>query len=200
VPAAAAGVASLATSVAGTAGHDISVEDQVTIGIQGGALQPTLDGLASDIESAVQGNADKTVDSAVTASVAKVTATAKAVLASLADHTKATDTQTVVLPLFDAITEAGAADASEVEHLLSRRIASFRSAEFLSAGIAFALFVAAIVYVLTVVQRGAINPLRMLTTTKRKLAELDLKVEVGGLIRGEKLVAWHAPYRCSRKT
>ncbi len=144
VPAAVAGVASLATSVAGTAGHDISVEDQVTIGIQGGALQPTLDGLASDIESAVQGNPDKTVDGAVTASVAKVIATAKAVLASLADHTKATDAQTVALPLFDAITEAGTADAGEVEHLLNRRIAGFRSAEFLSVGIALALFAAAI--------------------------------------------------------
>jgi methyl-accepting chemotaxis protein len=187
VPAAVTSVASLATSVAGTAGHDISAEDQVTIGIQGGALRPTLDGLASDIESAVQGNPDKTVDGAVTASVAKVTATAKAVLASLADHAKATDAQTVALPLFDAITEAGAADAGEVEHLLNRRIAGLRSAEFLSAGIALALFVAAIAYVLIVVQRGAINPLRVLTTTMRKLAERDLNVEVGGLTRGDEV-------------
>ncbi len=187
VPTAVAGVASLANSVAGTAGHDISVEDQVTIGIQGGALQPALDGLASDIDSAVQGNPDKTVDGAVTASVAKVTATAKAVLASLADHAKATDAQAVALPLLDAITEAGAVDAREVEHLLNRRIAAFRSAEILSAGIALALFVAAIVYVLIVVQRGAINPLRVLTTTMRRLAERDLKVEIGGLTRADEV-------------
>jgi methyl-accepting chemotaxis protein len=189
VPAAVAGVASLATSVAGTAGHDISLDDQVTIGIQGGALQPALDGLASDIESAVQGNPDKTVDGAVTASVAKVTATAKAVMASLADHAKATDAQAVALPLLDAITEAGAADAREVEHLLNRRIAGFRSAELLSAGIALVLFLAAIVYVLIVVQRGAINPLRVLTTTMRRLAERDLEVEVGGLTRGDEVGA-----------
>jgi methyl-accepting chemotaxis protein len=187
VPAAVAGVASLATSVAGTAGHDISVEDQVTIGIQGGALQPALDGLASDIESAVQGNPDKTVDGAVTASVAKVTATSKAVLASLADHAKASDAQAVALPLLDAITEAGAADAREVDHLLNRRIAGFRTAEFLSAGIALALFLTAIAYVLMVVQRGAINPLRVLTTTMRKLAERDLEVEVGGLARRDEV-------------
>jgi methyl-accepting chemotaxis protein len=187
VPAAVAGVASLATSVAGTAGHDISVEDQVTIGIQGGALQPALDGLASDIESAVQGNPDKTVDGAVTASVAKVTATSKAVLASLADHAKASDAQAVALPLLDAITEAGAADAREVDHLLNRRTAGFRSAEFLSAGIALALFLTAIAYVLMVVQRGAINPLRVLTTTMRKLAERDLEAEVGGLTRQDEV-------------
>jgi methyl-accepting chemotaxis protein len=105
----------------------------------------------------------------------------------LADHTKATEAQTVALPLFDAITEAGTADAGEVEHLLNRRIAGFRSAEFLSVGIALALFAAAIAYVLIVVQRGAINPLRALTTTMRKLAERDLKVEVGGLTRGDEV-------------
>ena len=83
--------------------------------------------------------------------------------------------------------EAGAADAREVEHLLNRRIAAFRSAEILSAGIALALFLAAIVYVLIVVQRGAINPLRVLTTTMRRLAERDLKVEIGGLTRADEV-------------
>ena len=113
VPAAVAGVASLATSVADTAGRDILVDDQVMIGVQGGALQPTLDGLASDIESAVQGNPDKTVDGAVSAPVAKVTATAKTALALLADHARAADAQVVALPLLDAIKEAGAADADQ---------------------------------------------------------------------------------------
>jgi methyl-accepting chemotaxis protein len=187
VPTAVAGVASLAISVAGTAGHDISVEDQVTIGVQGGALQPTLDGLVSDIDSAVQGNLDKTVDGAVSASVAKVTATAKAVLVSLADHAKAADAQAIVLPLLDAIGRVGAADADEVEHLLDRRIAGLRSTEMLSAGIALALFLAAIAYVLIVVQRGTISPLRQLTATMCKLAARDLAVEVGGLTRGDEV-------------
>jgi methyl-accepting chemotaxis protein len=187
VPTAVAGVASLAGSVAGTAGHDISVDDQVKIGVQGGALQPTLDGLASDIESAVEGNPDKTVDRAVAASVARVTATAKTVLALLGDHAKAAVAQIVALPLLDALKEAGAADADEVEHLLHRRIAGFRSAEMFSAGIALALFLVAITYVLVVVQRGAINPLSRLTVTMHKLAERDLSVEVGGLARTDEV-------------
>jgi methyl-accepting chemotaxis protein len=183
LPAAVAGLSSLAQLVAGTAGHDISVEDQVLIGVQGGALQPTLDGLVSDIESAIRGNPDKTVDATLTASVAKVTASAKTVLTSLGDHNSAADAQAITAPLFDAIKQAGAADAGEVEHLLNRRIAGFRSTEMLSAGIALALFLTAITYVLIVVQRGAVTPLRQLTTTMRKLADRDLTVEVGGLTR-----------------
>jgi methyl-accepting chemotaxis protein len=187
VPIAVAGVASLATSVAGTAGHNMSVDDQVTIGVQNGALQPTLDGLVSDIESAVQGNPDKTVDATVTASVAKVAAAAKVVLASLADHARAADARAIAIPLFDAITEAGAADANEVEHLLNRRIAGFRSAEMRNAAIALALFFGAIAYVLIVVQRGAIGPLRRLTATMRRLAERDLTVEIGGTTRADEV-------------
>lgn len=83
VPTAVAGVIALATTVAATAGHDVSVADQVNIGVQSGALQPVLDGLASDIDASVQGNPDKTVNGAVTAAVAKVTETAKAVLGAL---------------------------------------------------------------------------------------------------------------------
>jgi len=96
LPTAVAGVAALTSAVARTAGHAVSVADQVTIGVQVGALRPTLDSLASDIDSAVQGNPDKTVDGAVTASVAKVTETAKAVLASLDDHARAADARTTV--------------------------------------------------------------------------------------------------------
>jgi methyl-accepting chemotaxis protein len=187
VPTAVAGVFGLATAVAATAGHDISVDDQVTIGVQGGALQPTLDGLASDIESAVQGNPDKTVDGAVTASIAAVTVMAKTVLAGLADHARAGNAQTLVLPLLDAITRAGVADAGAVDHLLNRRIAGFRSTEMINAGIAFGLFLLAILYVLIVVQRGAINPLRVLTATMRKLAARDLTAEIGGLARGDEV-------------
>ena len=187
LPAAVAGVATLTSAVVGTAGHAISVADQVTIGVQVGALRPTLDSLASDIDSAVQGNPDKTVDGAVTASMAKVTETAKVVLASLDDHARAADAQTMALPLLDALTRAGAADAGEVEHLLDARIAGFRSAEMTSGGIASALFLAAVLYVLLVVQRGAIGPLRTLTGTMRKLAECDLTVAIGGLARRDEV-------------
>jgi methyl-accepting chemotaxis protein len=187
VPTAVAGVAALAASVAATAGQDISVASQVTIGVQVGALQPILDGLASDIESAVQGNVDKTVDRAVTASIRNVTEITKVVLAALADHAKVADAPAIVLPLLDAITQAGTADSGEVEHLLNARIAGLRSAEMISGGVASGLFLAAVLYVLIVVQRGAINPLRDLTATMRKLAARDLTVEIGGLTRGDEV-------------
>lgn len=187
VPAAVAGVASLAATIAGTAGHELPISDQVSIGVQVGALRPTLDGLASDIDSAVRGNPDKTVDGAVTASVTKVTETAKAVLASLNDHAKAANAQTIAVSLLDAIAAAGAADAGEVEHLLKARIAHVRWAEMVNGGVALALFLTAVVYVLIAVQRGAINPLRTLTETMRRLATHDLTAEIGGLGRGDEL-------------
>ena len=189
VPTAVAGVLALATAVAATAGHDVSVADQVNIGVQSGALQPALDGLASDIDNAVQGNPDKTVDGAVTAAVAKVTETAKAVLGALADHARAGDVQTLAAPLLDAITMAGAADAREVEHLLNARIAGFRSAEMLSGGVAAALFLAAVGYVLVVVQFGAVRSLQRLTATMRRLAAHDLTVEIGGVAQGDEVGA-----------
>jgi hypothetical protein len=43
VTTAVAGVVALAAAVAGTAGHDLSLADQVSIGVQVGALQSTLD-------------------------------------------------------------------------------------------------------------------------------------------------------------
>ncbi len=187
VPTAIAGVAALASAVAGTAGHDASVADQVSIGVQVGALQPALDGLASDIDSAAAGNPDKTVAAAVTASVAKVSETAKTVLAALADHAKAADARTLVLPLLNAITTAGAADAGEVEHLLNARITGFRWAEMTSSGIALILFLVAVGYVLIVVQRGAVKPLRALTAAMNQLAGHDHTVVIAGVARGDEV-------------
>ena len=187
VPTAVAGVLSLAASVAATAGHDLSVADKVNIGLVAGALHPTLDGLTSDIESAVQGNPDKTVDGAVTASVAKVTDIAKAVFASLDDHARAADALAIARPLIEAIASAGAADVAELEHLLNARITGFRSDEVLSSGIAAALFAVAILYVLIVVQRGTVNPLRALTDTMRRLAAHDLTAAIDGAARGDEV-------------
>jgi methyl-accepting chemotaxis protein len=187
IPTAVAGVATLAEAAAGAAGRESSVADQVNIGVQVGALQPTLDGLASDIESATRGNPDKTVEGAVAASVAKVTAAAKESLASLADHAKAADAGAIALPLLDALTQAGAADAGEVEHLLKARMERFRSSEVTNGCIALALFSLAVFYVLTVVQRGTVKPLRGLTATMQRLAAHDLTVEIAGAARGDEV-------------
>ncbi len=187
VPTAVAGVASLAMSVAGTAGHDISAADQVTIGVQAGALQPTLDGLAADIRSAIEGNPDKTVNGAVNGLAGTVTETAKVALAGLADHAKAANALTITLPLLDAITAAGAADAGEVEHLLDSRIATFRSAEMIHGGIALTLFFVAVLYVLIVVQFGAIRSLHALTVVMLRLADNELGIEIGGLTRSDEV-------------
>jgi methyl-accepting chemotaxis protein len=187
VPTVVAGLSGLASTVKGAATRKLSVDDQVAIGVQVGALQPALDGLASDVASAVAGNPDKTVDGAVTPAIAKVTQTAKAVLADLTDHTKAADALVIARPLLDAVTAAGAADADEVEHLLNARIAGFRSSELISAGIALTLFLVAVGYVLIVLQRGTIGPLRALTATMRRLAEHDLSVDVGNADRGDEV-------------
>jgi methyl-accepting chemotaxis protein len=187
IPTSVAGIASLAAAVESTAGHDVSIAEQVNIGVQAGAFQPTVDGMASDIDSAIGGNPDKSVKAAMAALVANVADNAKTVLASLADHARASDAQIIVRPLLDAITAAGAADSAEVEHLLSARISGLRSAEIIQTGIAFSLFLAAVAYVLIVVQTGAVKPLRVLTRTMRTLADHDLTVEIGGLDRGDEV-------------
>ncbi len=187
VPTVVAGLSGLATTVKGAAARKLSIDDQVAIGVQVGGLQPALDGLASDVASAVAGNPDKTVDGAVTPAIERVTQTAKSVMADLTDHTKAADALVIARPLLDAVTAAGAADAGELEHLLNARIAGFRSNELLSAAIALTLFLVAVGYVLIVVQRGTIGPLRALTATMRRLAEHDLSAEVANADRGDEV-------------
>ncbi len=187
VPAAVANAASLARAVASTTGHTLSVAEQVSVGVQVGGLQPALDGLASDIDNAVKGNPDETVDSALTPLVIQVANAAKTVLAALANHAEAADAYKITRPLLDVLTAAGTADADELEHLLNARIAGFRVAEMTSSGVAIALFLTAVVYVLVVVQRGAIKPLRALTTTMSKLAARNLAVEIDGMARRDEV-------------
>jgi diguanylate cyclase (GGDEF)-like protein/PAS domain S-box-containing protein len=187
VPAAVANAALLARAVASRAGHEPSVAEQVKIGVQTGGLQPTLDHLVSDIDSAARGNPDGTVGRTVTSLIVKVSEVAGRVMASIADDRPGADTRNIALPLLDTLTAAGTADAAEVEHLLKARISGFRTAEMTSGWIAIALFLTAVIYVLVVVQRGAIRPLRALTTTMSKLAGRDLGIEVGGLTRGDEV-------------
>ena len=196
LPAIVNGIASVATAVASHAGQDDPVASQISIGVQIGALRPALDELAADMASAVSGNPDRTIDAAVSPSVAKLVTTTTAALLSLADHARPVQARPVqtkagasqaVLPVFEAATTATEADAAEVEHLLGARIAGFRLAELSSGSVALALFLAAVFYVLIVVQRGAIAPLRRLTGTMRKLAERDLTALVGGLGRGDEV-------------
>ena len=187
VPAAVASAASLARAVANTAGHTPSVAEQVSVGVQVGWLQPALGGLASDIGSAAQGNPDGTVDGALTALVTQVAEAARTALAALADPAEVAGADGIARPLLDALTAAGAADADELEHLLNARIAGFRRAEMTSSGVAITLFLTAVVYVLVVVQRGAIKPLRALTTTMSELAARNLAVEIDGMTRGDEV-------------
>jgi len=187
VPTAIAAIAALSDTLAGIAGREVTVTDQVAIGVQVGTLQPTMDGMASDIDSAISGNPDNSVDDAVTAAAAKVADMAKPALTALSDHTKAAGAPAIVRPLLDAITTLGAADAGELEHLLDARVAHFRTVEIVSACAAVFMFLAAVLYGLIVVQRGTIVPLRALTATMRKLANRDLSVEVGGLGRGDEV-------------
>ncbi len=189
VPTAVAKLASLTATITTSAERDILVANQVSIGIQMGSLQPALDGLASDIRSAVDSNPDKTVDSAISAAVANVLAAAKPALVLLADPARAASAQTQVMPVLDAIEVAGTADASEVEHLLHARIVTLRSAELSAIVIASFLFVAAIAYVLIVVQRGIVKPLRTLTASMRKLAVRDFTVDIGGTTRHDEIGA-----------
>ena len=187
LPSIVAGIAAVMSAVASHTGHEDGVASQVDIGVQIGSLRPTLDGLAGDLESAVSGNPDKTVDAAIRPSIAGVIGTSTAFLASLGDHAGVAGGPIVTLPALEAITTASAASATEVEHLLKVRIAGFRRAELSSGGIALALFLAAVVYVLVVVQRGAIRPLRALTETMRRLADRDLAAVVGGLGRSDEV-------------
>jgi len=187
VPAAVAGLEALASAAANNAGGDVSVANQVAVGVQVGTLQSALDGLASDIDSAVEGNPDKSVARSVSSLVAAVTQTSKQVLPALADPGKAADAHAATRPLLDALIAVGTADAGEVEHLLNERISGLSAAEMTNAAVASMLFLMAVLYAFAVVQRGAIDPLRGLTSSMLRLAEHDVTVEIGGLSRNDEV-------------
>ena len=187
IPSAIAGFSALTAAVGATAGHRQSISEQINIGVQVGALQPTLDGLASDIASAVEGNPDHTVGAAVTGQVGRVAEAGKTVLLELADPSQATKAQALVAPVLDALTRAGVADAGELRHLLERRISGLRNAEWRADAVAVALFLAALLYVLLVVQRGTVRPLRALTLTMLRMAAHDLDVSIVGSARGDEI-------------
>ena len=187
LPQAVAGAVALAAATQATAGHALSVADQVSIGVQTGALQPTVDGLVSDIASAVGGNPDRSVDGAMTGQAAAVAGTAKAALAGLADHRNAAGAAALIEPMLVALTAAHKADGAEVVHLLQNRIAGFRAAEAENGGLALALFMAALAYVVVVVQRGTVSPLQLLTRTMRRLADRDLAADVAGIDRADEV-------------
>ena len=183
LPAATAGVASLAAAIASGAGRDGSVADQVAVGVQLGTVQPMLDGLITDIGNAIKGNPDKTVAAALSKSMTKISDTAVTVMASLADRTQAAEAEKIAQPLLDAMGAAGTAASAELMHLLEARIAGFRQSEITNAVIAFTMFLSAVVYVLVIVQHGVVRPLRTLTITMGRLAQNDLTVAVDGSAR-----------------
>lgn len=187
IPAAVAGAGSLARAVAKTAEHELSIHEQVNIGVQIGGLQPILKALVSDIENAVRGNPTGTVEKTMTPSIVLVTETSKVAVNSFTDHDRAADAWKIIQPLLDVLTTAGAADAAEVEYLLNQRLSGFRSAEMTSSGVALALFLTAVIYVLLVVQRGAIRPLRALTTTMSELAARNLAIKIDGMARSDEI-------------
>jgi methyl-accepting chemotaxis protein len=189
IPAAIAGFAAVAANVAASTGRDLAVADQVKLGVGIGALQPGVDGLVADIGSATAGNPDKSVDRAMGPAIKTVTGAAKIALAALADHAEAANAFGITLPVLDALAAAGDADCGEVAHLLTARIAGFRRAERMSGGVAAALFLMAVTYVIVVVQRGAIRPLRALTEAMRRLAARDLTVSITGMARGDEVGA-----------
>lgn len=189
IPTVVAAFTSLMTTVSATAKRTLLPADQVDIGVQVGSLQPALDGLASDIKSASDNNPDRTVADAVPPAVAVVLAAATPALVSLADHARAADAHAIVLPVLGAIQIAAETDEKELEHLLHARIAKLRSAEFSALAIAALLFVAAVLYVLVVVQRGIVKPLKGLTVGMRKLAIRDFTVDLGTSARKDEIGA-----------
>jgi methyl-accepting chemotaxis protein len=80
--------------------------------------------------------------------------------------------------VLDALAKFGHADTDVLNHLLQARSDSLRAGEWLSIGVATLLFTAAVLYVLLVVQRGAIAPLRAVTQTMTSLADRDVTVSI----------------------
>ncbi len=187
IPTAVALAVNLGDTIARLSGRDRSVDDQVAIGMATGVLRQMLDGLASNIETAAKNNHDKSVERVMVAPVAKVKEIARTVFAALANPTEAANARTAIRPLLDALAAAGNADAKVTEQLLEARIAGFRASEQIDIAIASVLFLAAVIYVVVIVQRNTVGPLRALTIDMERLAENDLTVEIARSDRGDEL-------------
>ena len=189
IPSAVAGLVALAEAVRATAGHSASYTEQVAIGVQTGAVQPQLDGLSTDIASAVGGNPDGSVAGAMSARAAAVADADKVAMAAFSEKGKAAAAAAIVLPLLDALTAADLADAAEVSHLLQARIGRLRVTELGQCLLAALLFAMALAFGYFAVQRGTVRPLRRLTDTMRHLAGHDLTMAVEGIGRADELGA-----------
>jgi methyl-accepting chemotaxis protein len=179
IPTAIAQATAFQTKAAEISGRTPTVDDLVVIKMAQSALQQTLDGLDSDIDTAAKSNPDRTVAGAVKAAADKVRAASAALFTANPDI--AAEVRANVRPLLDALDALAAvaeADSRETEHLLAARIARFRSSEIMGIVIALTLFLIAMAYTMIVVQRNTVRPLRTLTRDMERLAKQDLTVDI----------------------
>ena len=176
IPTAIAQATAFQTKAAEISGRTPTVDDLVVIKMAQSALQQTLDGLDSDIDTAAKRNPDRTVAGAVKAAADKVRAASAALFTANPDI--AAEVRANVRPLLDALAAVAEADSRETEHLLAARIARFRSSEIMGILIALTLFLIAMAYTMIVVQRNTVRPLRTLTRDMERLAKQDLTVDI----------------------
>ena len=176
IPTAIAQATAFQTKAAEISGRTPTVDDLVVIKMAQSALQQTLDGLDSDIDTAAKSNPDRTVAGAVKAAADKVRAASAALFTANPDI--AAEVRANVRPLLDALAAVAEADSRETEHLLAARIARFRSSEIMGILIALTLFLIAMAYTMIVVQRNTVRPLRTLTRDMERLAKQDLTVDI----------------------
>lgn len=118
LPTATLGMASLADTFKTTAGHVPSMAEQISIAVQIGAIQPALDGLAADLDSAIQGNPEKSVAPILSTPIAEAAATARRTLDLLKTNTDAANVRALILPALDGFASAGAAGTEVLGQLL----------------------------------------------------------------------------------
>jgi methyl-accepting chemotaxis protein len=153
----------------------IGTDEQVDFFVALGGLKSLVEGADASVASGYSGNADGSLkanlDPAYLGAKKAMAAFADAVSGGAIDNTGATRTLSA-LELFYA------ANSSELERLLNRRIDAFKADQTMTLVIASVLFLVAIGVVLAIIMLTVIRPLGRLTSAMRQLAGGDLNIHV----------------------
>ncbi len=174
------------------AGQAANPKAAVEATIRRARVQPVLAGVQASLESAFAANAEgvtrqyladplKAAQGAATAAINTMAAAAEADAAA---------TQRVDAALAQALVALGTLRDRghvELERLLGARIQGIWVKLAMELAVPATLFLIAVVYVLTAVQRGTAKPIRAMTAAMERLADGDLDVDIPALGRGDEV-------------
>ena len=160
--------------------------------IRSARVQPLLTGLQGSLESAFRANAEGItrgrLSESLKAAVAAATQATKTAMAAADGDAAATPRVGAELTqALSAIATLRDQGHAELDRLLEQRIQGIWMTLALELAVPAALFLIAVIYVLTAIQFGTAKPIRGMTVAMERLASGDLATDIPALGRGDEV-------------